>query len=154
MKKRGGVPKSSLRRDESEKRPLFLEPLHGVQKNLLDTKKYDKPRKSVTIMQDDELKLIQYFTIRQITNGFKYSGLDKHGHNGKWMCVKYSQEGGHEKIDCGEEITDNFFKGEKWRNWLSIKNSDNIFCVPQKYEKIMEYWRPFLDRSSLILMHI
>ena len=49
MKKRGGVPKSSLRRDESEKRPPFLEPLHGVHKKILDTKKYDKLRKSVTI---------------------------------------------------------------------------------------------------------
>jgi hypothetical protein len=53
MKKRGGVPKSSvpkssLRRDESEKRPPFLEPLHG-HKKLLNTKKYNKPRKSVTI---------------------------------------------------------------------------------------------------------
>jgi hypothetical protein len=52
MKKRGGVPeflKSILRRKESEKRSPFLEPLHRAHKQILDTKKYNKLRKGVTI---------------------------------------------------------------------------------------------------------
>jgi hypothetical protein len=55
MKKRGGVPKvpeflkSILRRKESEKRPMFLEPLHRAHEQILDTKKYNKLRKGVTI---------------------------------------------------------------------------------------------------------
>ena len=49
MKKRGGVPKSSLRRNESEKRPMFLEPLHRVDEQRLDKKKYNKLRNRVTI---------------------------------------------------------------------------------------------------------
>jgi len=151
MKKRGGVPKSSvpkssvpkssLRRDELEKRPMFLEPLHGVHK--VNTK--DDEAKQLLGLEKckDKFKSIQNFAIRQLRIGTGKIVLNKNGHDGKWMCVKCSQEGYNTYAPCEREITDDFLKGEDGREWISTQNSNNIFCVPENYEKIMYMWSQF-----------
>ena len=217
MKKRGGVPKvpkvheflkSILRRNESKKRPMFLEPLHEVHQQILDKKKYNKLRSNrVTINpivgknvlpnspadsavfekkgkhtvfilgtrkgnvqyevnteidEDKQRKAINKVNeqirakfepiqnsaarhLRDIETGEII--LNRNGHDGKWMCVTSQKQGtwdpktGNwtfhpEEIECGEKINDDFIKGEKWIEWISTKNDENIFCVPRKYEEI------------------